>query len=179
MESDLFQNHQSQAQNQQQQQEQQQQQTTNPGLMRYRSAPSSYFTNLLERDFFDEILHQPSSPETERILRGLMPGNFQPRDEVGCSQSELLGQGKFKAEIFQKQPKQEQEPQPSNYSASAASSQNYYQSSSHALLPNQSMDYSAVSSMGTGSTTAGLLRQSSSPAGLHLNNLNSIEGLSL
>ncbi|PKI34749.1 transcription factor bHLH122-like [Punica granatum] len=179
MESDPFQNFQSQAQNQQQ---------TNPGLTRYRSAPSSYFTNLLEREFYDEFLNRPTSPETERILSGLMSGDFRPRDEAGSQQPEVPGPGKSKAEIFPRQPKLEQEPQQGSYSASASSSQNYYQSSSHhralpnqssshhRALPNQSLDYRAVGSIGSGSNSSGLLRQSSSPAGLFLNNSNSIEG---
>ncbi|KAK4773581.1 hypothetical protein SAY87_028600 [Trapa incisa] len=173
MESDPFQNLQfRQAHNQQQQEEKT---TNNPGLTRYRSAPSSYFTDLLDTDFYHEILHQPSSPETERIPGGLMP---RPRDDAGGSQPEHLGPDKFKAEIYQKQPKQEEQPQLSSYPTSASTSQNYCQSSSHVLLPSQSMEYmaAAVSSMGDGSAPTGLVRQSSSPAGLLLGNLNSIEG---
>ncbi|KAK4791217.1 hypothetical protein SAY86_031630 [Trapa natans] len=172
MESDLFQNHQFREAQNQQEQQQEGQTINNPGLTRYRSAPSSYFTNLLDREFFEEILRQPSSPERERILRGLMP---RPRDYAGGSQPEHLGAAKFKAEILEKQLKQET--QLSSYPVSASSSQNYYQSSSQAQLPNQSVEYRAasVNSMGSGSASTGLLRQSSSPAGLLLSNLNSIE----
>ncbi|KAK4780649.1 hypothetical protein SAY87_016755 [Trapa incisa] len=173
MESDLFQNHQFREAQNQQEQQQEGQTINNPGLTRYRSAPSSYFTNLLDREFFEEILRQPSSPERERILRGLMP---RPRDYAGGSQPEHLGAAKFKAEILEKQLKQET--QLSSNPVSASSSQNYYQSSSQAQLPNQSVEYRAasVNSMGSGSASTGLLRQSSSPAGLLLSNLNSIEG---
>ncbi|WCJ36941.1 basic helix-loop-helix (bHLH) DNA-binding superfamily protein [Euphorbia peplus] len=54
MESDLqFQHHQKQM---------------NSGLTRYQSAPSSYFSNILDRDFCEEFLNRPTSPETEGIF---------------------------------------------------------------------------------------------------------------
>ncbi|KAK8595895.1 hypothetical protein V6N13_000572 [Hibiscus sabdariffa] len=49
-------------------QPQQNQKQVNSGLTRYQSAPSSYFSNILDRDFCQEILNRPSSPETERII---------------------------------------------------------------------------------------------------------------
>ncbi|XP_052179979.1 transcription factor bHLH128-like [Diospyros lotus] len=58
---------------------QQQQQPMSSGLMRYRSAPSSYFTNLINCSFgggggnCDEFMNpRPSSPETERIFARFM-----------------------------------------------------------------------------------------------------------
>ncbi|KAE8734751.1 bHLH129 protein [Hibiscus syriacus] len=40
----------------------------NSGLTRYQSAPSSLFSNILDKDFCQEILNRPTSPETERII---------------------------------------------------------------------------------------------------------------
>ena len=48
---------------------QHQQQQMNSSLMRYRSAPSSYFSNFIDGEDCEEFLqHRPSSPETERIF---------------------------------------------------------------------------------------------------------------
>src|ERR1044072_314553 len=54
----------------------QQQQQMNPssssGLTRYRSAPSSYFSNIIDREFYEHIFSKPSSPETERVFSRFM-----------------------------------------------------------------------------------------------------------
>lgn len=47
----------------------------NSGLTRYRSAPSSYFRRLADREFCDQFFNQPSSPETERIFARFMTGD--------------------------------------------------------------------------------------------------------
>lgn len=55
-------------------QQEQQQQQMNSGLMRYRSAPSSYFAGIFDGgDSFDHFLRS-SSPETDRILSGFVSG---------------------------------------------------------------------------------------------------------
>ncbi|XP_057456220.1 transcription factor bHLH122 isoform X2 [Lotus japonicus] len=51
---------------------QHQQQQMNSGLSRYKSAPSSYFSNIIDRDFYEDLFKRPSSPETERIFARLM-----------------------------------------------------------------------------------------------------------
>ncbi|KAI4368609.1 hypothetical protein MLD38_017150 [Melastoma candidum] len=56
------------------QQQQQPQSQMGSGLTRFRSAPSSFFSNLLDRDFCEEFLNRPSSPETERILVKFISG---------------------------------------------------------------------------------------------------------
>lgn len=60
MESDLHQFH--------QRQDQIEQKPMTSGLTRYQSAPSSYFSSYMEKDFADDFLNRPSSPETERIF---------------------------------------------------------------------------------------------------------------
>ncbi|KAK7261563.1 hypothetical protein RIF29_27877 [Crotalaria pallida] len=42
------------------------------GLTRYRSAPSSYFTNIIDKDFYEHIFNRPSSPETEQVFSRFM-----------------------------------------------------------------------------------------------------------
>ncbi|XP_076913181.1 transcription factor bHLH130-like [Bidens hawaiensis] len=67
--------------NQQQQQPHQQQPNMNSGLTRYRSAPSAYFSNLINSGVYkDEDLDpffnaRVSSPETERILSRFISGD--------------------------------------------------------------------------------------------------------
>ncbi|XP_030526719.1 transcription factor bHLH122-like isoform X2 [Rhodamnia argentea] len=140
----------------------------NSGLSRFRSAPSSYFKNLL--DSCEDFLNRPSSPETEQIFAHLMSSSASG----GGGGGNVFGSMKTEADVLQ----QEQ----SNFS-SAAASQNFYQGSSQ--LQNQSMEYKVVGSMGmdrspsmkTGSNnSSNLIRQSSSPAGL-FSNIN-IDGYS-
>ncbi|KAI4373680.1 hypothetical protein MLD38_011781 [Melastoma candidum] len=52
----------------QSQQQQQPQSQMGSGLTRFRSAPSSFLTDLLDRDYCEEYFNRPTSPETERIL---------------------------------------------------------------------------------------------------------------
>ncbi|MED6222168.1 hypothetical protein PIB30_061775 [Stylosanthes scabra] len=42
------------------------------GLTRYRSAPSLYFTDIIDREFYEHIFNRPSSPETERVFSKFM-----------------------------------------------------------------------------------------------------------
>lgn len=144
------------------------------GLSRFRSAPSSYFKNLL--DSCEDFLNRPSSPETEQILARLMSS---PASGGGGGGGNAFGSTKTEAEVLQQEP--------SNYS-SAASSQNFYQGSSQ--LQNQSMEYKVAGSMGmdrsasvkTGNNnnSSNLIRQSSSPAGLFSNvNIDGTRNLSL
>ncbi|XP_022148802.1 transcription factor bHLH130-like isoform X2 [Momordica charantia] len=45
---------------------------TNSGLTRYQSAPSSYFTSVVDRKLCEQFVSRPSSPETERIFAQFM-----------------------------------------------------------------------------------------------------------
>lgn len=50
----------------------QHQRQRNSGLIRYQSAPSSYFSSFENRESIEEFLDRPTSPETERILSGFL-----------------------------------------------------------------------------------------------------------
>ncbi|XP_024006340.1 transcription factor bHLH122 [Eutrema salsugineum] len=50
----------------------QHQRPRNSGLIRYQSAPSSYFSSFGDRESIEEFLDRPTSPETERILSGFL-----------------------------------------------------------------------------------------------------------
>ncbi|KAJ9697928.1 hypothetical protein PVL29_007169 [Vitis rotundifolia] len=176
---------------------QHQQQQMNSSLMRYRSAPSSYFANFIDGEDCEEFLqHRPSSPETERIFsRFISSGGTEdssshtvmnmrqnsqamaPESEVVVSQqTQFMASMKHGAEVLQQQ-------QQNGY---ASGSQMMYQTSSPMPHHNSAApgpvenSYSAVSSMGMdqsqqmkigGSNNSNLIRHSSSPAGLfsHLN----------
>ncbi|XP_030455166.1 transcription factor bHLH130-like [Syzygium oleosum] len=166
MESDLQQQQQHGLVSNYQPQQHGNQPNNNSGLSRFRSAPSSYFKNLL--DSCEDFLNRPSSPETEQILARLMSSPASGGGGGGGGGGNAFGSMKTEAEVLQQEP--------SNYS-SAASSQNFYQGSSQ--LQNQSMEYKVAGSMGmdrsasvkTGNNnnSSNLIRQSSSPAGLFSN----------
>ncbi|XP_010479574.1 PREDICTED: transcription factor bHLH122-like [Camelina sativa] len=69
MESE-FQQHHFLIHHQQHDHQHQHQRPRNSGLIRYQSAPSSYFSNFGES--IEEFLDRPTSPETERILSGFL-----------------------------------------------------------------------------------------------------------
>lgn len=150
----------------------------NPGLSRFRSAPSCFFTNILEsvleREFCEDFLNRPSSPETGRILSRLMsgemddpapppepaapnPGNLRrnspPRKESAVLRPPLAGSIKSEPKVLQQ----------NDFSAAP-----YYQSSPQPPLPNWNANYEAAK-MGRGNNSSNLIRQSSSPAGLFSN----------
>ncbi|XP_022988125.1 transcription factor bHLH122-like [Cucurbita maxima] len=173
----------------------QQQPQMNPGLTRYRSAPSSYFRRLTDREFCDQFFNRPSSPETERIFARFMTsgsaGGGGGSPEVS---SQNLGESPKNAqagEVFITTEANQQTPymrnetkaihqQPSNVNGNyppASSAPSFYQSSMKPPLPNQGMisGTEGSGSMGIdlkprirtdGGRTSNLIRQSSSPAGL-------------
>ncbi|MED6168820.1 hypothetical protein PIB30_015196 [Stylosanthes scabra] len=53
------------------------------GLTRFRSAPSSYFSSIIDKEFYESIFNKPSSPETEKILARFMNSlaNDEPEDQ--------------------------------------------------------------------------------------------------
>ncbi|KAJ7947526.1 transcription factor bHLH [Quillaja saponaria] len=165
------------------------QQQVNSGLTRYRSAPSSYFTNILDREFCDQIFSRPSSPETERIFARFMnsgsgaedsfapnpqsaPQNTTVKEEVN-QQSQVLSSINTETQALRQQ-------QPNNMNNYASASQSFYQSAQRPPLPNQNMNpatqgnYPAglnrLPQMKTGGgNNLNLIRHSSSPAGLFAN----------
>ncbi|GFZ20660.1 basic helix-loop-helix (bHLH) DNA-binding superfamily protein [Actinidia rufa] len=130
------------------QQQQQQQQPMSSGLMRYRSAPSSYFASLINSggvgggENCDDFLHpRHSSPETERFFSKFLSGvgtedsshslsvvrkNSSPNEAL---QPQFAESRMHTTDIYQHHEHQ----QNSNYSSS---SQTIYQSQSQSSLPN-------------------------------------------
>ncbi|KAK8601922.1 hypothetical protein V6N13_058409 [Hibiscus sabdariffa] len=64
----------------------------NTGLTRYQSAPSSYFSSILDRDFCQEILNRPSSPETERIIARFLSSSDDGSGGVGDNPENISDQ---------------------------------------------------------------------------------------
>lgn len=168
MESDLQQNH---HQNQ-----------MNSGLTRYRSAPSSYFANIIDREFCEEFFNRPSSPETERILTRFIAGSGGGGGNGGTevtNTSEVVAteassqQTQFMASMNNEAAGVLQQQQ-SNY---GSASQNFYQGLPRPPLPNSSVEGSYSMGLnrlpqmktGGGGNNSSLIRHSSSPAGLFAN----------
>ncbi|KAK7325051.1 hypothetical protein VNO77_29099 [Canavalia gladiata] len=167
---------------------QQQPQVNSSGLQRYRSAPSSYFTNIIDREFYENIFNRPSSPETERIFSRFMNSlSGDAAAEEDSLHQKLSTDSAVKEEIDQQQQEQVinnenvalQHSNINNYHS--VSHQNFYQSSSRPPLPNQNHTVPSgmdeAYSMGVnrlqqtqmktgGGNTSTLIRHSSSPAGL-------------
>jgi len=166
------------------------QQPTNSGLTRYRSAPSSYFSSIIDREFYEHVFNRPSSPETERMLtrfvNSLGGGDADAADAdaedalptqnpstVVAVKEEVNQQPKdmplppINNESLVLQQHQQQQSNINNYGSSAP--QNFYQNTGRPPLPNQ---------METGRRTASnLIRHGSSPAGL-FSNINIETGMS-
>ena len=127
----------------------QQQQPMSSGLMRYRSAPSSYFESLINSsgvgggENCDEFLNpRHSSPETERFFSKFMSGvgteDLSSHSLSGVRQNSSVNEAlqpqfaeskKHTTDIYQRHEQQ----QNSNYSSS---SQTIYQNQTQSCLPN-------------------------------------------
>ncbi|KAI5600288.1 hypothetical protein POPTR_001G017300v4 [Populus trichocarpa] len=164
----------------------------NPGLTRYQSAPSSYLSNILDRDFCEEFLNRPASPETERILARFLASSSGNTENISSQNLCEIKQDSPEAVSQTNQQPQmvaamnnlgsdTRLQQQSNYSAS----QGFYQNQSKPPLPDQKpgsgMNYRSMNSMGmerlpsmktSSSNNSNLVRHSSSPAGL-FSNINS------
>lgn len=170
-----------------------QQQPMTSNLMRYRSAPSSYFSSFIDGEDCEAFLqHRPSSPETERILSRFMSSGgtedppshtvmtspaMAPESAPAVSQqTQFMASVKHGAEALQQQ---------NDY---ASGSQMMYHDSaapgpienSYAVVSSMGMDQSQHMKMG-GGNNSNLIRHSSSPAGLfsHLNVENGMRFLIL
>lgn len=178
------------------QHQQHHQKQMNSGLTRYQSAPSSYFSSILDRDFCEEFLNRPSSPETERIVARFLANSGGNTENISNQNlreikqdspvSESVTQGNQHGQITPQMNNNNntdtrfhQRQQQSNYSPA---SQNFYQNQSRPPLPDQNsasgMNYRVVTSMGmerlpqmkiSGGNNSNLVRHSSSPAGLFSN----------
>ncbi|KAI4322071.1 hypothetical protein L6164_021794 [Bauhinia variegata] len=164
---------------------QQQQQQVNSSLTRYRSAPSSYFTNIIDKEFYEDIFNRPSSPETERVISRFMNSisggatedslaqNLSPVRQNSAVKEEIDQQGQVISSMNNETVVLQQQNNINNYSSAP---QNFYQSSGRPPLPNQNMTsamegtYSFVTNrlpqMKAGGGNSNLIRHSSSPAGL-------------
>ena len=177
----------------------QHQQPMNSGLTRYRSAPSSYFTNIIDKEFYEDIFNRPSSPETERVFSRFLNsinGGGEAEGSLAENISPVRPNSAVKEEIDQNQQAQvmpsmnnetmvlqQQQNTMNNYSSAP---QSFYQSSAKPPLPNQnitsgmegaySVGVNRLPHMKTGGGNSNLIRHSSSPAGL-FSNIN-IEGMS-
>uniref|UniRef100_A0A2N9J1C8 BHLH domain-containing protein n=2 Tax=Fagus sylvatica TaxID=28930 RepID=A0A2N9J1C8_FAGSY len=154
----------------------------NSGLTRYRSAPSSYFANILDREFSEDFFNRPSSPETDfaRFIAsgvGGGSGGTEANNSTEVVATEASNQQpQFMASMNNEAAGVLQ--QQSNY---GSASQNFYQGPSRPPLPNSGVEgsYSMGSDRlpqmktggGGGGNNSSLIRQSSSPAGLfsHIN----------
>ncbi|KAE9600373.1 hypothetical protein Lal_00045615 [Lupinus albus] len=141
--------------------EQQQHQVNNSssGLTRYKSAPSSYFTNIIDKDFYEHIFNHPSSPETEQIFSRFMNsiggGDVTPAaEEISLTQN--LSPVKEEIIINQqwKEQQQHSDINNNNYSHVAASTHGFYQSSSKPPLPNQNLNSAHAGIRGMGNLGA-------------------------
>lgn len=175
------------------QNQQHHQKQMNSGLTRYQSAPSTYFSSILDRDFCEDFLNRPSSPETERILARFLANSGGNTDNISSQsfrevkqespvrdsmtqQADIMASINYSTGMDKRLHQQQQE---SKYSTS---SQSFYQSQSKPPLPDHSsgsgMDYRVMSSKGMdrlpqmktgGGNSSNLVRHSSSPAGLFAN----------
>lgn len=164
---------------------QQQQQQMNSGLTRYRSAPSSYYANILNstgEERFDQFLknNQTYKQEAqENFFRYAPDGTREEPSEFDKSITENRGlRSQSTASMNRQQLKKFDNPQPqqdNTYSFSSHQSHHSMPVNQNALVSSSGMDnsFSVVNQMdpqirGNSSTGRGisLVRQSSSPAGI-------------
>lgn len=165
------------------------QQQMNSGLTRYRSAPSSYFSSIIDREFYEHVFNRPSSPETERMLTRFVDSlgggdaaDADAEDSLANTQNPPTTVVAVKEEVNHQpqdvtsmnneplvlqQQQQQQSNNMNNYGSSGT--QNFYQSTGRPPLPNQMKT-------GRGSSSS-LIRHGSSPAGL-FSNINIDTGMS-
>ncbi|KEH39469.1 transcription factor bHLH122-like protein [Medicago truncatula] len=168
--------------------QQQQPQVNSSGLTRFKSAPSSYFNNIIDREFYEHVFNKPSSPETERVFSRFI-NSFGSDDDLLAQKISVDSTVKEEEEVNINQQQQQQDQglasinnehvvhQQSNYNNSVPSSHGFYQSSMMPPLPNQNVSsgLDGSFSMGVnrlqqvknhGGNNSNLIRHSSSPAGL-------------
>lgn len=166
--------------------QQQRQVPSSSGLMRYRSAPSSYFADLINSSGLgndvvencDEFLDpRQTSPETERILSRLMSGGGGGTGQNASVNEALQSQFPTEsakhggAEIFGHSDQHRQQQQNSNYSS--GSNMMYHNSAASNSGIESTYRMESLPQMkiggGGGGGNSNLIRHSSSPAGLFSN----------
>ncbi|XP_004295210.1 PREDICTED: transcription factor bHLH122-like [Fragaria vesca subsp. vesca] len=141
----------------QQQHHKPQQHVNSSSLLRYRSAPSSYFANILDTEFNEPFFNRAPSPETERILARFMSsqgGDIGGTEEIVPHQKvETTQQPQFlvpkldndaamiqEQEQQQQQQRQQQQQQQQQSHMNNYTSQGFYQiPSTKPPLPNQNL----------------------------------------
>ncbi|KAI5413542.1 hypothetical protein KIW84_057930 [Lathyrus oleraceus] len=166
--------------------QQQQPQVNSSGLTRYRSAPSSYFNNIIDKEFYEHVFNRPSSPETERVFSRFMNSLGSEEDlltqKISVESTVKEEEEILNVNINQQEQEREQEQmihhhQSNNYEHNPVSSHGFYQTSVMPPLPNQnvvsgldgsfSMGVNRLQQMKSHSgNNSNLIRHSSSPAGL-------------
>lgn len=167
---------------------QQQQPVNSSGLTRFKSAPSSYFNNIIDREFYEHVFNKPSSPETERVFSRFI-NSFGSDDDLLAQKISVDSTVKEEEEVNINQQQQQDQGlvhqqsnininiSNNNYNNSVPSSHGFYQSSMMPPLPNQNVSsgLDGSFSMGVnrlqqvknhGGNNSNLIRHSSSPAGL-------------
>ncbi|CAJ2660961.1 unnamed protein product [Trifolium pratense] len=165
-------------------QQQQQPQVNSSGLTRFKSAPSSYFNNIIDKEFYEHVFNRPSSPETERVFSRFMNSLGSEEDLLTpkISAESTVKEEEVMASINNEQVVHQQSNMNmnmnNNYNNSVVtSSHGFYQSSVMPPLPNQNVSSGLDGnfSMGVnqlqqvknhGGNNSNLIRHSSSPAGL-------------
>ncbi|XP_058748869.1 transcription factor bHLH130-like [Vicia villosa] len=163
--------------------QQQQPQANSSGLTRYRSAPSSYFNNIIDKEFYEHVFNRPSSPETERVFSRFMNSLGSEEDLLAqkiAVESTVKEEEIVNVNINQHHQQQEQEQereQEHMVQHNYEHSHGFYQTSVMPPLPNQnvvsgldggfSMGVNRLQQMKShGGNNSNLIRHSSSPAGL-------------
>ncbi|KAK4286576.1 hypothetical protein QN277_003113 [Acacia crassicarpa] len=148
----------------------------NSGLTRYRSAPTSYFTNIIDKECYEHIFNRPSSPETERVFSRLISSFAEdpPPQSLAPLTVKQEDDQNHQAEPM---PSVNNEPaltrrQQNNMSIYDSAPRNVSTSSARPPLPNQSHPSAnrlPPMKTGLGNTTCNLTRHNSSPPGLFAN----------
>ncbi|XP_020215254.1 transcription factor bHLH122 [Cajanus cajan] len=153
------------------------QQQMNSGLTRYRSAPSSYFSSIIDREFYEHVFNRPSSPETERMLTRFVnslgggDADADAEDSLATQNPPTVVAVKEEVNVnpqpqdvpsMSNEPRVLQQQQQSNINSYGSSApHSFYQNTGRPPLPNQMKT-------GRGSSSS-LIRHGSSPAGLFSN----------
>ncbi|KAF7805387.1 transcription factor bHLH122 [Senna tora] len=153
----------------------------NSGLTRYRSAPSSYFSNIIDKEFYEDMFNRPSSPETERLFSRFM-NSLAADADADDSPSQFLSPAPQNSAVKQEiMPSINNEPlvlqqQHNNINNTFASSpHSLYQSAGRPPLPNHTLTSSGIHRLphikSSDANNSNLIRHNSSPAGLfsHIN----------
>lgn len=143
--------------------QQQHPQVNSSGLTRFKSAPSSYFNNIIDREFYEHVFNKPSSPETERVFSRFINSFGSEDDLLAAQKISVDSTVKEEEEVNMNHQQQQQQQQDqglasinnehvvhqqsnininisdNNYNNSVPSSHGFYQSSMMPPLPNQNV----------------------------------------